>query len=485
MGSRVWWGSALSLVLTSCAGRAFQGPEQGGAEWTEGRSQHFRLLSMQDEADAQRTLEHLERTQAVLEQVAFPSAENPPGVTEVVLLPVAEYDELVEAGAIPRLTVGYYSELGPRFARQPRFVVRGGLDRTATRILQHELTHRFVGFHCPNAPVWFNEGLAEFWETLTVEDGVATFGGAIRVPRRPPPFDDLLKFDYQSFYAEDELERVLNYAGAAALVQVLYFQHRDVLTRYVNLLKAGHASASDAWRDASHAHATAIAGDYAQFFGEHAREGRLPVQVRWGEPFVNPLPDVEVHLLWASLWAQKPGERPQLQRELDAAVRTDPNSAEALVMRALYGDESGPLDGPRRDINRALELAPSRSIVVASALAFALGTKQPLRESTETLAERLLRLRPTARNLALVGQYFGSTGQLERGIQLLDRAVRLDSSCVDCYALGSELLVAAGKLEQAIAARRAAIALSGERASEPQRARLRELEARLAAAQSR
>jgi hypothetical protein len=66
----------------------------------------------------------LEQTQAVLEQIAFPSTENPPGVTEVVVLPGHEYDELIASGVAPNRTQAYFGLMGPAYARQPRFVLR-------------------------------------------------------------------------------------------------------------------------------------------------------------------------------------------------------------------------------------------------------------------------------------------------------------------------------------------------------------------------
>jgi len=44
------------------------------------------------------------------------------------------------------------------------------------RIFQHELTHRFVHYFIPASPVWLNEGMACFYETMSVVHGEAIIG---------------------------------------------------------------------------------------------------------------------------------------------------------------------------------------------------------------------------------------------------------------------------------------------------------------------
>ncbi len=116
----------------------------------------------------------------------------------------------------------------------------------------------------------------------------------------------------------------------------------------------------------------------------------------------------------------------------------------------------------------------------ASALGFALESGQPLHLPVATLAGRLAKYPPKASQLNLLASYFGKTGEIDRAIGLAGRAVRLDSSCVACYITGSELLAAKGNLLAAVNARRAAIALAGERVESSEQQRLRQLEQLLA-----
>lgn len=118
-----------------CASQPFRGPEQGGAEWLEARSQHFRVLTSQSEGEAQEVLERLELTQAIFEQVAFPSSEDPPGISEVVILPAAEFDALIDAGVISKGYGGYFDrQAGPRYSPLTRSVLRDACTACKERL---------------------------------------------------------------------------------------------------------------------------------------------------------------------------------------------------------------------------------------------------------------------------------------------------------------------------------------------------------------
>src|SRR5262249_27227294 len=62
------------------------------------------------------------------------------------------------------------------FERRPVALLAGDFVDRTRRVLQHELTHRFVAYYYPQAPTWLNEGLAYYFEMLTIEDGMATLG---------------------------------------------------------------------------------------------------------------------------------------------------------------------------------------------------------------------------------------------------------------------------------------------------------------------
>ncbi|MES1187979.1 MAG: hypothetical protein ABUL60_29445 [Myxococcales bacterium] len=472
-------GGVLSVLLAvsvgACASTPFRGPEQGGPDWLEARSAHFRLFTSQGESRARDALSELEQTHAVFEQVAFPSTESPPGITEIVVLPAEDFDALAAAGATQAWAAAYFQS--GRAGMASRMVVRGDLGDQAFGMFQHELTHRFVAFHFPNAPVWLNEGLASFWQTLEVRGGVAYFGGEVQTTVEPTPFRELVTLGAAEFYAEDRTTVEENYVAASALTRVLYFEHRRAFNDYLNALKSGQTTPAQAWHRATSTELPQIETDLASFFSEHGTLGELAAPKT--EPLVDvaPVDASDVHVLWASLWPGWRSTRPAVEEQLATALKLDPRSLDALVTQATVALQAHEPDVARAALEHALRLAPMRAKVLTAALEYSLISGQELHVSKAQLAHRLSKFQLTPPQLLVLGSYLGSTEQVDQAIELMTRAVRLDSSCFDCYALGSALLARRGDWKASVAAYRVAVLLAGDNFSERERARLLELEA--------
>jgi tetratricopeptide (TPR) repeat protein len=468
-------GVLLALFASACASTPFRGPERGGASWLEARSDHFRLLTSQSESRARDALTELEETHAVFEQIAFPSTENPPGTTEIVVLPAEDFDALVSVGATQEWAAAY-SQSG-RYGMQSRMIVRGDLGDDAFRIFQHELTHRFVAFHFPNAPVWLNEGLATFWETLEIKGGIAYFGGELQTSVKPTPFRELIALRAGEFYSGDRTAVAENYVAASALIRVLYFQHRPVFNDYLNALKSGQRSEPQAWQHATSVELPQIESDLASFFSEHGTLGEIPARQVEARVDVAAVDESDVHVLWAGLLPWKPDTRAAVEEQLATALKLDPNSLDALAMQAMLALDTGKPDVARGALERALTLAPMRAKVLTTALQYSLITGHDLHVSKSQLARRLRRFQLTPPQLITLANYLSSNQQVDQAIELATRAVQLDSSCFDCYAVGSALLALRGDWKAAVAAYRTAVLLAGDGFNELERARLLQLEA--------
>src|SRR5689334_4553931 len=161
---------ALSLLVVGCAG-TFRSPAHGGPQWVELSSEHFVVESDLDVDIATQTLQALEAFREALETIAFPSESQPIGRTRLVIF--RRVDEYVEIG--PQGSDGYFTPRGNLLDPEPRAVLYAE-SHTFGRNIQHELVHRYVAFHFPAAPIWLNEGLAEFYSTLALKDGMALAG---------------------------------------------------------------------------------------------------------------------------------------------------------------------------------------------------------------------------------------------------------------------------------------------------------------------
>src|SRR5262249_38671532 len=125
------------------------------------------------DAEAKRVLGSIEEAYGVFKGVAFPSASDPHDRIDVAVFARRRDYEVVA----PRHSNAYFESALPNdIEPAPTLVMQGELDEDKRRVLQHELTHFFVRQTLGGVPAWFQEGLAEYYSTLTVANGYAYFG---------------------------------------------------------------------------------------------------------------------------------------------------------------------------------------------------------------------------------------------------------------------------------------------------------------------
>ncbi|HKE57754.1 MAG TPA: DUF1570 domain-containing protein, partial [Pyrinomonadaceae bacterium] len=113
----------------------------------------------------------------------------------------------------------------------------------------HEYVHLFVKDNLPNAPLWLNEGLAEFYSTAAIGSGEATIGAPIasyvRLLRSSDllPLKTLFSVNSDSAHYHDRDKRGIFYAESWALVHYLMLanhgERQPQVARYLSLTAAG------------------------------------------------------------------------------------------------------------------------------------------------------------------------------------------------------------------------------------------------------
>jgi FimV-like protein len=113
----------------------------------------------------------------------------------------------------------------------------------------HEYVHLFVKDNMPNAPLWLNEGLAEFYSTVTMGNGDAVIGTPIGSyisllrTSEPLPLSALFSVNNASAHYHERDKRGIFYAESWALVHYLMLannrQRQTQVGRYLSLLEAG------------------------------------------------------------------------------------------------------------------------------------------------------------------------------------------------------------------------------------------------------
>ncbi|TAJ19310.1 MAG: DUF1570 domain-containing protein [Planctomycetota bacterium] len=108
----------------------------------------------------------------------------------------------------------------------------------------HEGFHQYLDQVAPTAPVWFNEGMAEYYESSKLvdgqwKDGVVNAQHVARVSGSRMPLRLFTRIDRARFYGEDVMN---NYAQAWAFVHFLQHSGKgraEILARFLKELSSG------------------------------------------------------------------------------------------------------------------------------------------------------------------------------------------------------------------------------------------------------
>ena len=246
-------------------------------------------------------------------------------------------------------------------------VVSAAAEPEVRRVLYHEVLHRFVRHHLPEAPLWLNEGLAEFYSTLEVENGEAWIGRQVvdhvvrlqRGPRRP--LADLLAIATDAHAEDDTVQESAFYAESWALVHYLLVAEdggRAAVARYAGRLRDGE--------DANAAF-TAEFGDLASLDRRIAQElrraPREPLRVDVREPTqyadlqapsIAPA-DLHYRLGWL-LSHHSPARVATARERFESALAVDSEHAGATMGMGWLEELAGDHDAARQLYARASEL---------------------------------------------------------------------------------------------------------------------------------
>lgn len=341
------WGIHASLV---------EAKELWERPWIEVASPSFRVLSMLDEARTRDLIVDLEHFRRAVEMFTNIERFDAPIPTKVFVLARPERELGLERGI-----QGYFL---PQM-RQNVAVVGAPGDAQDT-ILKHEYVHFLLHNQDRQVyPPWFDEGFAEFLSTLTVEDGVVTFGRSSEMratwlaAAKWRPYAKLL--EVRDVQALGQAEMNMFYAQSWLLVHYLNFGGTtpDLATRqgeFLRLWERGTKPADAFERAFGH-----DVDRLRMVLKEYARE--LPYhQLRPNTPFpevpvtVHPVrsADIATELGWLVFSRGMAPER--AQRYFDAALAIDPNHAGAMVGLGDVLKVAGRFDEAQSRYERAIAL---------------------------------------------------------------------------------------------------------------------------------
>lgn len=343
------------FVALACAALAMFAPGARAAipdavtrdAWCEVRSAHVRVLTDAGLARADRVAERLERLHERLART-LPSLAGGPQVCTVFLFrsPGTFRDYLPRWQGQPEDDTGLFQPApGGGYLLLP-----DGPDAELDVATLHEGTHAFVRAVLPRPPVWADEGLAQYFSTLRVDDADGRVGEPLPEclawlrAHAPMPMDEVFALDAAARDYHEGERRLAFYATSWLAVHLLLTESVADQRRF------------DGWLAALR-RGEAPADAFATSFGANAALDRrlaLYLQRRnldamnWS--FASPYSRLSIERrdrvaasetlgLLAAMLRWRPGDGPVLAREhAEAALALDPGQAEArVVLAALDG----------------------------------------------------------------------------------------------------------------------------------------------------
>jgi len=482
-------------------------------------SAHFRVVSDLDPEDARGIADQLEQGVYAIEHAAFEHARVALEPTTVVVF----RDESDFHAFEPALAGGIFARQLPSDLEPSKFMVLYGELTPESRIAcLHELTHQLFDRNFGPAPPWLQEGWAEYFSTIEIENGHVRVGAGlphigftldaqgyagraadgssvfvVPIDEVTPP-SELLRLDRHGFY-EFAFDRTPSheaqergsalYLGAWAFVHLLRDRDSPFNARYLRFLSiVRDEQVAAAW---SQAFAGVKDSDLDRELKRYLARGELVVydsqlSVPKAEVLqTRTLRDDEVHVLWGRL-ASRPGDGSRIaDAQFEIAVREAPQSAEAHYFRGLSALKRHRFADAERSLLLAAQLAPKDPrYLLAIVLLRAEQRADPNArvQLGDPVMQAALPLVPVANSpmqLRVLAEIYRDLPDLPRALAFAERAVALNpigSSELDTEA---SLLNDLGRFDEALHSQRAAVAFLPEKAKdEGIQERLRQYEQR-------
>jgi len=455
----LWW---LSAVLLAAPPQETPLPLD---VWTEARSTHFTVITDAGDTEAARVALRFERLRVVFSRL-WPTARTTP--RQVLIVAPRS------AGRMSALLPTEWSRddsahpAGLMVAGPDRIYLALGGDDAGVfpgSVAIHEYVHVLVESNLPWAPLWLNEGLAEFFAAGRAADEPATFGVPhpthLAILRHTTwlPLTTVLTATRGSAAVRQRSTCAVFYAQAWALVHYLKLgdggRHAASLTAFTALIARGvpiEQAAREALGDLDALEQRLRA--YVR--GETFFDARLPVGQESAPPQVTTraLMEWQAAMVLGDLMAHV--ERlADAEHLLETAARAEDRSAELWERRALLAIERRQVPEALAAADRSLALDASRPLArYLRAVALLAAADGLTRESTKEAEIELRRALAGAPWLApayttLGGLIAARDGATLEALALIERAIALDPSTIGHHVALGQVLLLSGDVAEA------------------------------------
>lgn len=358
----------LALLVSSVllGGGSSAGGEVGSGEWLEVRTPSFAVISKAGYEKALDVARAFERIRASYKAM-LPDARTETPRPVVILV-------VEDEGGVRELMPHYWEgkrQVHPvggflRGARQFYIVIRADAPgRNPYQVVYHEYFHVLMSLNVPDAPVWLDEGLAEFWARTELQGTKTRLGRPnaehLRLLRERDllPVSVLIAVDRRSPQYRQSGQASLFYAQSWIMAHYIMLgdstgSARRALARYLGLLKRG----------APHREA------FESTLGDpEAWQERLAHYARQRRFHAYELEHVETHekALWKprslsvtdaallrSAFLVESGRLKEAQTLLEHAVGGDPSAPDSLPSMGLFHLRRGEPSKAGRSLDEAV-----------------------------------------------------------------------------------------------------------------------------------
>lgn len=452
--------AAVCLLLAPTAPSLADTP----AHWLQIKTDHFTVVTDSGDRQARHTAGQLERMHAVFAKL-LPHTTDDPGSRIVVLaLKDRKGFQAVEPAAY--LNKGALDLAGLFFSDQDRSYILLRLDASDENhpytTVYHEYTHYMVRH--ADIPVWFNEGLAQFYQNTAIFDKEVHLGqpdgNELQYLRQQKlmPLETLFSVDHNSPYYHEQNKGSVFYGESWALTHFLFladFGKKDSrLIIYAQYLARGESSlgaAQHAFGDLK-----LLQSQLESYIG-HGDYGALTMPFQSGVDEksldVQPLPTPDADAVRADVLARA-GRNAEAEKLAEAVLAAAPESAVAHESMGWIKMREGDMNAARKWYSEAVALHSTSYLTYYYAGSLTMRDGNPADDnSTAADLHKAIELNPHfAPALDDLAQFDRMRNRdLDEALQMSLRAVSLDPANLNYRLNAAEIRMQRREIPAAVA----------------------------------
>ncbi len=353
--------SAIGVTLTTSTSA-----HTPAATWSYASSDHFEAYAAGDEKHVREVIVSFERIHTVFEHL-LNAPQNDVLPTRLVVFATAKdfapYRLNDNANAFSLSTP------------DGDFIVMHSLNTDALPVAMHEYTHLMIGRTGTDYPLWLNEGLAQFYSTMTLQEAKVRLGlelphamETLRKSKQLIPLDRLFAIDERATEDNDPRIAPLLYAECWALTHML-LMHDQYRERTPALLTAV-ASGTPAARAVSEAYGKTlemIAADLKKYVARFKVDSRVvdaPVGSNGARVTSRAADEADVAVTLAAVLGWQPGREDEGRAGMAALEAHAPESLRLAEARGLLENYTSHCDTARTYLAKAVALGSANPAVL-------------------------------------------------------------------------------------------------------------------------